>query len=306
LPFSGTVRAADNAPLAFQAGGRLQSLEIDVGQKVKAGDLLAVLDNPELGPAANAAKARVHELKTRVDQALRDVKRTRSLRRSGVAGMAELERSEENFAVLNASLATANAEAERANQLLKETKLYAPFDGDISRVFVEPGQTVSAGKTVLALDGAKGLEIEIGVPARQMKLLEIGRELSITQFGLPLESKARIIHIATTRVRNQLHRVIAALPDSSGLQAGATITLLLPSFASAPLLEIPVRSVVDTGRGVPRVFVISNGAVQSVQIQLHQVLGGTVLISGPLDVGDLVVAEGLAGLQDGNKVSVLP
>ena len=306
LPFSGTVRAADNAPLAFQAGGRLKSLEIDVGQKVKTGELLAILDNPELGPAANAATARVNELKARVAQALRDVKRIRSLRQSGVAGQAELERSQENFDVLNASLATAKAEAVRARQLLQETKLYAPFDGEISRVFVEPGQTISAGKTVLAIDGSGGLEIEIGVPSKQMKLLEIGREIPIKQFGAPLTTKAKVIHIASTRVRNQLHRVIAAIPQSDELQAGATITLLLPSLANATLLEIPVRAVVDTGRGVPRVFIIHDDHVQSVQIELHQVLGSTVLISGPLEVGDRLVTEGLAGLQDGNKVVVLP
>lgn len=306
LPYSGIVRSADNAPLAFQAGGRLAELNVDVGSSVKAGETLAILDNPELGPASKAANARVKELQTRVEQAARDVRRIRSLRQSGVAGQAELERAQENFDVLSASLATAKAESERARQLLQETRLSAPFDGEVSSVFAEPGQTIAAGRTILTLDGANGLEVEIGVPARQMRLLDIGMELPVEQFGTARRSIARIIHVARTRTQNQLYRVVAAIPEQSEMQAGSTITLLLPSAANAPLYEVPVRAVVDTGRGVPRVFIVVDGKVQGTQVSLHQILGDTVLISGPLNEGDSVVLEGLSGLLDSDAVKVLP
>lgn len=305
LPFSGTVRAGNRAPLAFQTNGRLAQRPAEVGQNVKAGDLLAVLSNPQLKPALEAAKARVLELQTRTGQSQRDLERVRRLRQSGAATTEELEQVRANQQALQASLSLAIADRDRAQQLLDETRLTAPFSGQIAAVYLETGQIVAPGQTVVELSGAGGLELEIGVPANLLPRIRAGSKVPLSQFSQPLGVSGTISRLSQSSIPGQLNRVIISLPRDDRLHAGSTLTIGLPAVRSDHSLEVPIRAVIDTGRGIPRVFRYAEGRVESVAVELQKVLGRTVMIKGPLKPGEQVVYAGLAGLQDGAIVHVL-
>lgn len=305
LPFSGTVRAGNRAPLAFQTNGRLAERPAEVGQNVEEGELLAVLDNPQLEPAFQAANARVMELKTRTAQSERDLERVRRLRQTGAATTEELEQVRANHEAQLAALSLATADRERAKQLLNETRLTAPFSGQIAAVYLEKGQIVAPGQTVVELSGSGGLELEIGVPAKLLALIEAGTKVPLSQFNQPMGIFGTVSRLSQTSVPGQLNRVVIRLPRDSRLHGGSTLTVGLPATKAEQSLEVPIRSVIDTGRGIPRVFRYAQGRVESVAIELQKVLGATVLIRGPLKPGDWVVYAGLEGLQDGTEVLLL-
>ena len=302
LPFSGTVTASSGADLAFQTSGRVARRVVEVGQRVQAGELLLVLDNPQLAPALESAVAREQELQTRYDQAQRDQRRVDGLFASGAATREEHEQVEANAQALKAALSLARAERARAQALLDETRLKAPFAGEITAVMVDEGQIVAPGQSVLALSGESHLELEIGVLARMLPVLELGQNVTLLQFGEALDVHGEISRIATASLPGALNRVVVRLPQDARLHAGMTLGVALPSTPQQALLSVPMRAVVDIGLGAPRVFQLREDTVEARAVQLVRILGERVLVSGELAAGDLVVIAGLSGLQHGQRV----
>ena len=302
LPFSGTVTASSGATLAFQTQGRVIGREVEVGQMVGKDDVLLVLDNPQLGPALEAADARVGELSTRYAQAQRDLKRVESLHKQGAATTEEREQVAANEQALKAALALARAEQSRARAMLNEAHLKAPFDGQVTAILVEEGQTVSAGQSALVISGENHLELEIGVLARMLPVLSIGQAVPLMLFGEDLGIAGEISRIATASLPGALNRVEIRLPADPRLHAGMTLGVALPSLPRQSVLSVPMRAVVDIGLGAPRVFVLDAGQVHARPVKLQRMLGERVLVSGQIEPEDLVVVAGLSGLRDGQRV----
>ncbi len=303
LPFSGTVTASSGANLAFQTEGRIARRLVEVGQSVRAGEVLLELDNPQLEPALDAARARVQELTTRFDQAQRDEQRVEGLLKQGAATTEEHEQVRANARALEAGLALARAERSRAQALLEESRLKAPFAGEITALMVDEGQIVAPGHTALALSGENHLELEIGVLARMLTVLEVGQEVTLSVFGETLEVRGQISRIATASLPGALNRVVIRLPDDARLHAGMTLGVALPSTPNQTLLSVPLRAVVDIGLGAPRVFRLSEDQVSARPVRLVRILGERVLVDGDLAAGDLLVIAGLSGLRDGQRVA---
>ena len=302
LPFSGTVTAASGANLAFQTQGRVVAREVEVGQLVRKNDVLLVLDNPQLAPALKAATARVGELNTRYAQAQRDLKRVERLHKQRAATTEEREQVAANEQALKAALTLAQAEQSRAKAMLDEARLKAPFDGEVTAILVEEGQTVSAGQGVLVISGENALELEIGVLARMLPVLSTGQAVPLMLFGEDLGIAGEISRIATASLPGALNRVEIRLPADPRLHAGMTLGVALPSLPRQTVLSVPMRAVVDIGLGEPRVFVIDAGQVRARAVKLQRMLGERVLVSGQLGPEDVVVVAGLSGLRDGQRV----
>ncbi len=302
LPFSGTVTASSGANLAFQAEGRVIGREVEVGQMVAKGDVLLVLENPQLAPTLEAATARFNELSTRYAQAQRDLKRVDGLHQQGAATTEEREQVASNAQALKASLALARAERARAQALLDETRLKAPFAGEVTAILVDEGQIVGPGHSAVVISGENQLELEIGVLARMLPVLSAGQAVPLMLFGEVLDIEGEISRIATASLPGALNRVEIRLPDDPRLHAGMTLGVALPSMARQTVLSVPMRAVVDIGLGAPRVFQLHDGQVHARPVRLQRILGERVLVSGNLSADDLVVVAGLSGLRDGQRV----
>lgn len=304
---SGVVRAADRAQLAFQVSGRMDKRPVAIGDEVEAGDPIATLAQPELGPAAEAAKARAARLQSELGQAERDLERVQSLYDRDAATKQELESVQSRRDSLAASLRQARAEAERAERLAGETRLTAPVAGTVSQVFFEPGEFVPAGRPVVSLSGGGALEVEIGLPETLLDEVSVGDEARLT---LPLvggEAHGKVIELASAGGGpGQLFPAVISLETAPRLRPGVTVTWHLDS-SEPERLTVPVAAVASTGgRGQPRVFRIDNGNVTAVPVALGAVVGDRVVIDGELEPGDRVVTLGLDGLVDGRAVSEQP
>jgi RND family efflux transporter MFP subunit len=311
LSFHGVLLPVLRARLAFQSPGVVITRPAQMGQAVRQGELLATLDNPELGPAQRAAAARLQETLTQRDQAKRELVRQRSLSTTGAVGEESVEQREAELASLEAAVEQAEADLAGTRQRLEDATLLAPFDGVISSVIVEPGEFVSAGQAVMVIGGLDKVEVRVLLPASLVSELSIGKELAVI---VPQLSAAESTGIVTelSAIGEQetgLFPVTVEIPvdpSSSMIRAGMQAEVLV-DYADVEGLIVPLGAIVDPVGGDPKLYRAEDGVVTEVPVRILAIANEEVAleaIGAALDSGDQVVIAGHRSLTSGQQVRI--
>jgi RND family efflux transporter MFP subunit len=305
LRFSGIVRASQRATLTFQVSGTLRERRVELGQKVRAGDVLARVYNPGLAPARDSAEAKLEELKTRHEQAKREWERSSRLHKRGVVSEQGLEQIAARRDALKASVATAEAALAEASRMLEESTLHAPFAGRVEALLIEQDEFVAAGQPVVRLSSPQGREVEVRVPAYMLGHVELSQALpvwSVQDRTRPPET-GLVMEIAQPgAVRGELHPILVSLPVNT-LEPGEPVEVgITPKQVSA--ITVPLLSVIRTA-GHTGVFRVRDGEANRVAITVERIIGERVVVrSDDLVPGDKVVYAGITRLVDGDRVEV--
>lgn len=309
LRFAGIVQARQRATLTFQMSGTLRERAVELGEHVGKGQVLAQLYNPRLAPAKASAEARLQELSTQLEQAQREVERSRQLREKGVVSEQALEQITARRDGLMSSVATARAALFEATQMESESILRAPFAGRVVALLVEKDEFVAAGQPVLKLSSPEGREVEIRVPAYLLSQVAVGDEVPVwsVQDRRQAPAAGQVSEVAQAGAeRGQLHQVLVALPDAAftpgvGEPVEVGVTPRIQGQISVPILSV-IRS--STGTSV---FRISGDTARRVPVSVHRIIGEQVVVSSDILVaGEQVVYAGLTRLADGDRVEILP
>ncbi len=305
--YAAEIKARTESRLGFRVGGKLLKRLVDVGQSVKAGQLLAQLDATDLRLGNDAAQAAVNAAQVNLDQANADLKRNRELHEQGFIGAAELERRESAQKAAQATLAQARAQAGVQGNQAQYSQLLAEAAGVVTAVEAEPGAVLSSGTPVLRLAHDGPRDVVFQVPEDRLAAV---RALQ----GKPGAIKVRLWgderDIAATV------REVAAAADPAGrtfqvkadlgkaeVRLGQTATVMLPGAARSEQIALPLAAVGEQG-GRAVVWLL-DAATMTVQPQ-PVVVGGAdanrVLISAGLQPGQEVVSAGLHVLTPGLKV----
>lgn len=304
LRFPGTLRSGTRARLSFQISGRLAERSVEIGDRVRRGQTLAVLDDQELGNGVASAEGSLAQLEARFLQAQQEQARVERLFQVGAATQEELEQTQAAKDSLAAGLAAATAQASEARRRLKEARLLAPFDGVVSQIVMEPGEYASSGSTVLEISGEDQLEVEIGVPESLIPKLQVGSDVTVELpmiGGRPLAGKLKSIGRAASGGR--LFPVVVSLDADPAAAAGMTAEALLEADDGA-LTTVPLRAVMNPGGDRPVVYRAAKGQAEQVEVEIERLVGERVAVQGALQPGDDVIIEGHLGLVDGDSVEV--
>jgi RND family efflux transporter MFP subunit len=311
LSFHGVLVPVLRARLAFQSPGVVITRPAQMGQGVRQGELLATLDNPELGPAQRAAAARLQETLTQRDQAKRELARQRSLSTTGAVGEETVEQREAELASLEAAVARAEADLAGTRQRLEDATLLAPFDGVISSVIVEPGEFVSAGQAVMAIGGLEKVEVRVLLPASLVSELNTGKELTVKVPQLGDDDSTGIVtELATIGEQETgLFPVTVEIqvdPSISMIRAGMQAEVLV-DYADVEGLIVPLGAIVDPVGGDPRLFRVSDRVVTEIPVRILAIANHEVALEATgaeLDSGDQVVIAGHRSLTSGQQVRI--
>ncbi|KAA0693458.1 efflux RND transporter periplasmic adaptor subunit [Halopseudomonas laoshanensis] len=321
LRFAGSVRARDRASLTFQVGGVLRSRQVEIGQQVQAGEVLAALYNPELVPARDAARARLNELKAQAEQARREQQRGEQLFERGVLSTQELEQQSARLAALDASVSSARAALKQSEQLSAESQLRAPFSGRVEALLVEPGEFVAPGQAVMRLASSNGLEVEVRVPAHLIGDLVVGQTLpvwssltgsSLTGSSLTgsqadgRQAVGRLLELGQGASQaGVLYPMVVSL-DSTQFRSGDAVEVGIER-KMGDALRVPLSAVMRSADGLAVFQVTEEGRVKRVAVSVSAMQGEQAILSNsPLKQGDQVVYAGLTRLADGDAVELLP
>jgi len=323
LTLPGSVQPLEETTIYARASGYVRKWYVDIGDKVKDGQLLAELDTPELDQELDQARAQVTQAQATLVQSKANrelskanLQRYRQLAPSGVVSMAELDQREAmaqvddaNVSVAEAAIAAAQANIRRLTQLRSFARVTAPFAGTVTQRSIETGALVSAGNgqpmyKVASIDPARVFiqvpqdlapAVRAGVPAVVMVREYPGRDFA----GKVARSAGELD--AATRTMNTEIRV----PNPDGtLIAGmyAQVALTLPSPHN--VYELPATALLSDAHG-SRVAVVDDASeVRLVPVVIERDTGPTIEIASGLTGSERVAKLAGAQLVDGTGVDV--
>jgi multidrug efflux system membrane fusion protein len=309
--YAGEVRARIESRLSFRIGGKILRRSAELGDMVKAGQVLSELDSQDLRLGQDAARATVAVAQAAFDQNAADFKRYKDLHDQGFIGAAELDRRESAVKTARAQLEQAKAQSSVQGNQAAYATLAADASGVITAIDAEPGMVVASGASVvrLAHDGPR--DVVFSVPEDKVGLIKAlaAQPGAFTvklwgAAGAPLAASVReIAASADAATRTFLVKVDIGSAASTGARLGqtASVQMLLPQTAGVTKLPLSALRE-EQGRSAVWLVDAASMTVRSQAVQLAGADGNDAVIAGGLVPGQIVVTAGVHVLNPGQKV----
>ncbi len=306
--FAGEVRARVESRLGFRVGGKIVRRQAELGQRVKAGDVLAQLDPQDYQLAAQAARAQVAAARTNRDLAAADFKRYKELRDQNFISGAELERRETTLKAAQAQLEQAQAQLSGQGNQASYTRLVADVSGVVTAVEAEPGQVVTAGTPVvrIAQDGPR--DAVFAVPEDRVALIKPGSGVDVRLWSANTTLKGVVREVAASADPiTRTFGVKVSLDVKDAVALGTTVTVVPQAFdrSGVQVIKLPTSAFRQDGKQ-SAVWVLEPASmtVRLQPVQIATADGNEVVVAGGLQPGMRVVVAGVHVLSPGQKVTI--
>lgn len=308
LEYSGEVRARVESRLGFRVAGKIVKRQAELGQHVKAGQVLAQLDPKDYQLATDAARAQLASATTQRDLAAADLKRYQTLKDQNFISGAELERREATLKAAQATLDQARAQLSSQGNQAAYTTLVADVSGVVTGIDAEPGQVVAAGTPVvrIAQDGPR--DVVFVVPEDKVAQIAVGSDVAVRGWsgGATLAGAVREV-AASADAATRTYQVKVAIGSAEAPALGATVyvTPKALSHAGIPAIKLPTSALRQEGQATAVwVYDPASSTVKSQPVQIATADGNEAVVAAGLTPGMQVVATGVHVLSPGQKVMV--
>ena len=306
----GTLRGYVESPIFARATGYLLHWYVDIGAHVKAGQLLADLDTPEIDQELQQAKAQRDQINSSLGLAKSSYERWQQLRTRDAVSQQELDERQSTYTQDVANLAAADANVRRLNQLESFKRIVAPFDGVVTQRNVDVGDLIDAGsgtsRALFALAQSDPLRVYVQMPQAYSQNVKVGQEVVVTQAELPgKQFHGTITHIAgAIDVPTRSLQIEVRLPNADGaLRPGAYVQVAVPSTTHANIL-VPGNALLFRAQGTQMAVVDSNGIVHLRKVVIAQDLGNTLEVESGIEPTDKIIINPSDSIADGDHVQV--
>lgn len=309
LQFAGSVEPRIEAELGFRLLGRVIKREVNIGDIVQKGQLLAMLDPLVLELAVRSAEAELSNSEAELRNAILGERRQFQLAQVNSASRAEYENALLVKESAEASVARAQANLAKATEQLSYTRLHAEFDGVITALSAEVGQVLSAGETAFIQARPDLRDVIIDVPEDEFALIQPG---AVFEISLQLEPSIR----ATGTVREiapqsdattRTHRVKISLLDPPPSFRLGTIVTASATTEVDPQIVLPQSALLQEGE-ISNVWVVvpdtNTVSRRKVTIKNRDNMDENVIILSGLQTGERVAMAGVHSLQEGQQVRI--
>lgn len=309
ITYAGEVRARNESALAFRVPGKIIARQVNIGDRVRAGEVLARLDSKDLQLGDAAANAQVAAAQAQFKVTQGDLERVKRLVEKRYASQGELDRYTAQYEAAKAQLDAARAQRDQVANQASYSSLLADADGVITAVLAEAGQVVAAGQPVLHLARLDAVEIAAAIPEDQINFVQVGMPVAVSLWsgsGKTYPGQIReLSSAADPNTRTYAVRVaVPAPPAEMRLRMTASIAIALQGLPTR--MHIPSPAMV-TQQNRAGVWVVEpkSSAVTFRVVEFAGVEGNELLVASGLVAGDVVVTAGAAFLREGQKVKLL-
>lgn len=307
--FTGTVQPRFSRDLGFRVLGRVVSRDVDVGQTVKAGQLLASLDPTTLTLAVRQLEAELAKAEAQLVYATATRDRKKVLVGHKVASQSDLDTAEEALAGADAAVTRGRAALDKAREQLSYTRLVSETDGIVTATNAEVGQTVNAGATVITVAQADIREAMVDVPDEMARAFKLGDLFTTSlQVEPSIHADGRVREIAPqadAATRTRRIRITLDAPPPT-FRIGTTI-IASPQQISRSGIELP-RSALLKADDRTFVWVVDEQAMTVARqpVEVADAAGETVRITRGVEAGTRVVTAGVNSLTEGQTIKIDP
>lgn len=308
LEFSADVRARVESRLGFRVGGKVVRRAVELGQTVKAGQVIAQLDPQDYKLATEAARAQVAAAQTNRDLAAADYKRYKELRDQNFISGAELERRDTALKAAQAQLEQAQAQLNSQGNQAGYTTLVADVSGVVTAVTAEVGQVVAAGTPVvqIAQDGPR--DVVFSVPEDKVALIKQGSKVDVRVWASKTQVEGTVREVAASADPvTRTFTVKVALEAKDALPLGSTVSVSPKALdrGAVQVIKLPTSALLKAGEG-SSVWVLDSATmtVKPQPVVVATADGNDAVITQGLMPGMQVVVAGVHVLSPGQKVSI--
>lgn len=308
ISLTGIIRARSDAPIAFRVGGKISDRVADIGDRVKPGDVVAVLDASDLGAALRAREAEERAARAQSRRAAEDRLRVAALKEKGHVSQAALDQAVASDDAAAASLKAAVEQRILAANQLAYARLEADVEGVVTAVLAEPGEVVTAGQPVLRIARDAEREVEVAIPEAQVAAVS-GAAPRITLWAEPDRSFRATLRemspVADAAARSFTAR-FSILDPGVDARLGMTATVHLDREADAGDVAVPLAAVWYDGSQA-NVWHAEPGAekVEPVAVTVRRIEAERAIVSGGIATGEHVVSMGAHRLDTGLRLRVV-
>ena len=305
--YSGEVRARHEISLAFRVGGKLLARQVDVGDRVTAGQVLARLDAADLALASSSAEANLAATAAERAFALAEAKRYRDLRAQQFVSQALLDAKETALKAAEERYRALAAQSRLAGNQRAYSELRADTSGVVAAVLAEVGQVVAAGQAVVKVARTDEKEVLVAVPENRVAELARAGEVAVALWAAPdkrYRGRVREVAPQADPVTRTFAARVAILNADADVRLGQTARVSLNSVSGDALVLIPLGSVFQKGNQ-PAVWLIgADGRVHLRPVKVAAWREDGVAVSAGLAAGERIVAAGAHKLIEAEAVRV--
>ena len=322
IPIIGRIISLKEANVPAAVIGKIENVSVEVGDKVKKGQILALIDIErykwlaEIASAnVNATKAEIKSAKAETNINLIELNRMENLKESSAFNVAKYERLQSLHTsliakeeIVEAKLKSILQEEKLAKLNLKRATVKAPFDGVIELKMIELGEAVGLGFTLFKLVSDSLLEIEANVPSNRARILKINNNIKVsTTDKISFNSSLRALGVRENSNSRTIpvHLQFNNSDISRNLFVGENVNIFIPigPGRKAPTIH---KDAILKREGMSLVYVVEEEKAVIKPLKLGDGVGNRFIVLGGVEEGDTVVIKGNERLRPGQNVKPIP
>jgi len=309
--YTGQWEAARTSQLGFELGGTLLELNVEEGETIPSGALLARVDTLRLDARKAEIKAALAEARAGRDLAESTFTRIAEAAARGAVSDQRRDEAAQELALREATLARVEAQLVSVETDLDKAILRAPFAGTVTKRWVDEGQVVGAGSPVLTLQETEAWELRVGLSARQAAQINVGETVMINHRGESLEGMIVRVLPARDGATRTVDVIVQPRIRMDFLRAGDLATVGFARTQTQDGVWLPLSALTEDVRGLWATYVTmptetpGEYRLERRSLTVQHLAEGRAFVSGPLVQGELVVAEGLHRIVSDQRVRLV-
>ncbi|MGV8892434.1 MAG: efflux RND transporter periplasmic adaptor subunit [Burkholderiaceae bacterium] len=309
--FSGDVRARVESRLGFRVGGKIAARKVDVGTLVTRGQVLMQLDPQDLQLMQAQAQAALQAAQSNRDLAQAELSRYQELRNKNFVSQAVLDAKQTTYKAAESNVIQARAAYRGQSNQTGYAALVANVDGVVTKVDAEIGQVVAAGTPVVWVAQAGEKEVVVGIPEDKVANLRGITDVRVRIWANPqavLQGKLRELSPVADPVTRTYAAKITILNAPSEVKLGMTAYVSFVTKTPDAMFAVPLTALLQekaANSAATAVWLVENGAVRLVPVQIGGTSGDDVLLASGVTAGQIIVTAGVNLLKSGQKVKIL-
>ncbi|RRS05830.1 efflux RND transporter periplasmic adaptor subunit [Aquabacterium soli] len=311
LELPARIEAWSRAPIYARVSGYLKQWNVDIGAPVKAGQVLGVIETPDLDQQLLQAKAELATARSNAALATTTSQRWQALLATDSVSKQEADEKAGDLSAKQSAVNALQANVDRVQSLQRYTSLVAPFDGVVTARNTDVGALIGVGGTpgseLFVVSDIRRLRVYVNVPQRQVAQVRQGALAEITvperpgrTYAAKVQSLSQSISMASGAMLVQL-----AVDNTAGeLLPGGFASVRFDAKADAAGLSVPPGALIFGKQGVRVATVDSTDRVRLKQVTIARDLGASVELAGGLGKDDRVIQNPPDGVSEGDRVRV--
>jgi RND family efflux transporter MFP subunit len=313
LTLPGNLQAYNSAPIFARTNGYVRHWSVDIGDSVRAGQVLAELDAPDLDQQLAAARADLQTARANQDLARSTATRWSSLLSKDAVSKQETDEKTGDFKAKTAAANAAAANVARLTATQGFTRLVAPFAGTITSRATQIGQLVNAGSVggppLFTVSDISRIRVYVRVPQGYSGQIHVGMHVTLELPEYPGRTFDAVLTRTADAVDPNSGTVLVELQASNGdhaLKPGAYAQVSFPTNGVSGTVQLPASALIVNAKGTQVAILGPDGKAQLRTVTVARDNGNLVEISAGITPQDNVIDSPPDSLQAGDKLRVAP